>query len=354
MKRAKQTGRGRMLVVDDEATIREVLKRHFSGLGFECSEAQDASSALQEIRKRPPEVVLLDIRLPDVSGKDIIEEILSFHPETTILMLTALDDTTLALDCFRKGAFGYILKPFNLNALTIDVENALYRRTLEMENLRYESALERTVQGRTKELAQSLRRVQESYELTIRTLASVLDRRYAESEAHCGRLARATTMLARTLGIEREEIAHIERGAYLHDIGKIVIPDSILEKKGMLDEKEWELVRKHPQIGYEILREIPYLVSAAEIVRSHHERYDGTGYPMHLKGEETPLGARIISLCDSLDAMLTTRPYRETVSFNIATEDIVAASGLQFDPDIVKVFVKVHEKLRSAVYPAAK
>jgi len=343
-----------MLVVDDEAAIREVLSRHFTTLGFDCREAPDAASALQEIRKKPPEVVLLDIRLPDASGKDIIEEILSFHPHTAILMLTGIQDTSLALDCFHKGAFGYILKPFSLNAVTIDVENALYRRTLQMENLNYQAGLERMVQKRTKELARSLRQVQESYDLTIRTLASILDRKYAETEAHCGRLASATTILARTLGIEREEVAHIERGAYLHDVGKIVIPDSILQKKGPLDEKEWALVRKHPQVGYEILRKIPYLLPAAEIVRSHHERYDGTGYPMHLKGEEIPLGARIFSLCDSLDAMLTPRPYRETVSFEIATEDIMIASGIQFDPNIVKVFLKVREKLRSTVYPAAK
>ncbi len=354
MEAAEKKSLRRMLVVDDEAPIREMLKKHFSRLGFECSEAQDASSALREIRKRPPEIVLLDIRLPDASGRDIIEEILSFHPDTAILMLTAIDGADVALDCFRRGALGYIVKPFNLNAVTIDVENALYHRNLERENQRYESSLEQMVQRRTKELAQSLRRVQESYELTIRTLASVLDRKYAETEAHCGRLASATTMLARTLGIEREEIAHIERGAYLHDVGKIVIPDSILQKKGALDEKEWEIVRKHPQIGYEILRKISYLVPAAEIVRGHHERYDGTGYPMHLKGEEIPLGARLLSLCDSLDAMLTARPYRESVSFDVATEDIVTASGFQFDPNVVKAFLKVRQRLRSRVYPEAK
>ena len=345
---------GSILIVDDEDVVREVLTRHLTSLGYSCVGAADAAQARTCLKANSFDLVLLDIRLPDESGMDLLDFILASAPETAVVMVTAQDDLNLAIQSFKKGAYAYILKPFHLDDLTIQVANAFHRRKLELENRAYETRLEDMVEERTKELVGALRHLERNYDRTIQSLCAASGIRHVEEQNHCSRVAEVTLSIGRALKVGREELKEIERGAYLHDIGMIGIPDRILLKPGPLEEDEWALVRKHPQTGFDIIRKVDFLQEAAKVVLSHHERYDGKGYPRGLAGEEIPLGARLFSVADALDAMVRSRPYSEAHSYSVATEDIAVSAGAQLDRDVVRTFLRISKEVHSSIYPHVK
>ena len=225
----------------------------------------------------------------------------------------------------------------------------LENRRLKLENRAYQTNLETLVTERTQRLRQAVKELEESYDITLEALGDALDLKDRETEGHSKRVTAFTIAIAKTMGLPSDQIRVIARGAFLHDIGKMAIPDAILNKPGKLDAAEFETMREHPYRGYQIVKKIPFLAEAAEIVYSHQEKFDGTGYPRGLKNEEIPLGARIFSIADTLDAMTSNRPYRAALPDSAAREEIDRWSGRQFDPDLVKVFLSMPENIWPAL-----
>jgi putative nucleotidyltransferase with HDIG domain len=262
-----------------------------------------------------------------------------------VVMVTAVHDISVALAAIRNGAYDYLLKPFEREQLLATVRRALENRRLKMENRAYQTNLESLVAKRTDDLRRAMANLERSYDITLEALCDALDLKDAETEGHSKRVTAFTIAIARAMGLPAEDIRIIARGAFLHDIGKMAIPDTIIRKPGKLDPDEVAIMREHCYHGYQMLKKIPFLQEATEIVYSHQEKYDGTGYPRGLKGEEIPLGARIFSIADTLDAITSNRPYRAAQSLAAAREEIERWSGRQFDPEVVKVFLRMPDNI---------
>ncbi len=331
----------RILIVDDEAPIRALLGEHLRQEGFEVTLAHNGAAGLEALTKAEFELVLTDVRMPGMSGLELLAEIVRTHPAVGVLMLTACEDLTLAVNAMRIGALDYVLKPFRLAELTLSVQGALQRRKNLVEQTQRMRLLEETVNERTAELRRLLDSLHDASEITLEALVAALDAREHETQAHSKRVSEYTLYLAREMSVDALDLDVIRRGAMLHDIGKIGIPDSILLKPGKLTDEEWVGMQKHPQIGYWILAGIEALKPASDIVLSHHERHDGTGYPRKLSADQIPLGARIFSVADTLDVMTSDRPYRKALSYDDARSEIARFSGTQFDGDVVKYFLRV-------------
>jgi response regulator RpfG family c-di-GMP phosphodiesterase len=337
----QQRAQDRILIVDDEANMRSILMRHFEGNATECVASPSAFDALEKMRKQSFSLVISDIMMPGMSGMEFLRLVKEQDPEAAIIMITGLMDINTAVDSLRLGAFDFITKPFELPALRRAVERALERRRLLMENRCYREGLEHKIRERTFELKEALNDVEDSYKVTLEALVTALDTREHETHAHSQRVREYTMMLAQDLRLRHDDLIQTGRGALLHDVGKIGVRDSILLKPGKLNEEEWAEMRKHPQIGYNILQSIEFLSPAAEIVLCHQERWDGKGYPNRLAGEDIPLGARIFAVVDTLDAMTSDRPYRKALSFEAAWNEIRACSGTQFDPLVTEAFLSL-------------
>jgi putative nucleotidyltransferase with HDIG domain len=262
-----------------------------------------------------------------------------------VVMVTAVHDISVALAAIRNGAYDYLLKPFEREQLINAVRRSLENRRLKVENRTYQTNLESLVEARTDQLQSAMGELERSYDITLQALGDALDLKDSETEGHSRRVTAFTIAIARALGVPREQIAVIARGAFLHDIGKMAIPDHILRKPGKLDDDERAIMREHCYHGYQMLKKIPFLAEACEIVYSHQEHFDGSGYPRGLKGREIPLGARIFSVADTLDAIISDRPYRPARSFVEARKEIQAWVGRQFDPEVVEVFVKMPDEI---------
>jgi putative nucleotidyltransferase with HDIG domain len=344
--------RERILIVDDEAKIRSLLQQHLENEGAECVTSHDALDALDKMERQQFDLIISDMMMPGMSGMDLLHRVKEKDPETAFIMVTGLRDIHIAVDSLRVGACDFITKPFELPALRRAVERAFERRRLLIENRRYREKLELKVRWRTTELNKALRDVEESYKITLEALVTALDAREQETRAHSQRVREYTLTLAHVLGLNHDNLIQTGRGALLHDVGKIGVRDSILLKPGKLNEEEWVEMRKHPQIGYEILRSIEFLSPAAEIVLCHQERWDGRGYPNKLAGQDIPLGARIFAVADTLDAMTSDRPYRKALSFEAAFQEIRSCSGSQFDPRIAEAFLSIRPESWKAIHDA--
>ncbi|HEU5182894.1 MAG TPA: HD domain-containing phosphohydrolase [Candidatus Polarisedimenticolia bacterium] len=337
-----------VLVVDDEPAIRDLLLEGLKDSGFECSVAANGSEALEALRRRCFALVLSDIDMPGMDGVRLLQRVKEAHPDVEVVMITGVVDVEVALRAMRMGANDYLTKPFNLEEVRLTVERALEKRRLVLENREYQRDLEAKVAERTVEVVLKRREVEElyeklqiSYETTLEALAAALDTRDTETQGHSVRVSEYTVVIARRMGVEEPELTEIRRGALLHDVGKIGIPDAVLRKPGKLTAEEWREMKQHPEIGGRILSGIKFLEKSLPIVMAHQERFDGSGYPQGLKGEEIPLGARIFAVVDTLDAMTSDRPYRKALRYEDAREEIVRNSGIQFDPKVVEVFLSI-------------
>jgi putative nucleotidyltransferase with HDIG domain len=343
----------RILIVDDEAPIRALLCEHLQQVGYEVMLAPNGCDAMELINGSEFDLVLTDVRMPGMNGLELLAEIMRTRPAVGVLMLTACEDLTLAVNAMRIGALDYILKPFRLSEITVSVQEALERRRNQLEQTQRMQLLEETVNERTVELRRMLDRLHDASEITLEALVAALDAREHETKAHSKRVSEYTLYLAREMSVDASHLDVIRRGAMLHDIGKIGISDAILLKPGKLTDEEWVDMQKHPQIGYWILDGIEALKPASDVVLSHHERYDGTGYPGRLHGSEIPLGARIFSVADTLDVMTSDRPYRKALSYEEARTEISRFSGTQFDPEVVKYFLQVPLEIWNSIRNSA-
>jgi len=336
----------RILVVDDEEAIREIVSSMLTATGYVCKQAGSGMEALAVLTSGEEfELMLSDLMMADLDGIGLLERTKEKYPDMPVVMVTAVHDISVALAAIRNGAYDYLLKPFEREQLLNTVSRALENRRLKVENRNYQTNLESLVEARTNQLQAAMANLERSYDITLEALGDALDLKDAETEGHSKRVTAFTIAIARAMGLPREQIAVIARGAFLHDIGKMAIPDAILRKPAKLTPDEVTIMREHAYRGYQMLKKIPFLTEASDIVYSHQERFDGTGYPRGLKGNEIPLGARIFSIADTLDAITSDRPYRPAQTLEAARAEIQKWSGRQFDPDVVKVFLEMPDKI---------
>jgi putative nucleotidyltransferase with HDIG domain len=336
----------RILVVDDEEPIRDIVASMLSAAGYACQQAGSGLEALAVLTSGEQfELMLSDLMMADLDGIGLLERTKEKYPDMPVVMVTAVHDISVALSAIRNGAYDYLLKPFEREQLLNTVGRALENRRLKMENREYQTNLESLVEARTQKWQETVRELERSYDITLEALGDALDLKDAETEGHSRRVTAFTIAIAEAMGLSQEEINTIARGAFLHDIGKMAIPDAILRKPGKLTPEEVAVMREHCYKGYQMVKKIPFLANASDIIYSHQERFDGTGYPRGLKGKEIPLGARIFSIADTLDAIMSDRPYRPAQSFAAARDEIERWSGRQFDPEVVRVFLDMPESL---------
>ena len=319
----------RILVIDDESIARITIEALLAAENYEMYFAENGQEGIQIATEIKPDIILLDVMMPGLNGFETCKRIRSMPElaEVPILLVTALDDRESRMNGLQSGADDFITKPYDIFELQIRIQN--------MTRLnRYRLLIEKR-----KESEKLHQELLEAYDLTIEGWSSALDLRDKETEGHTRRVSETTVKMARLMGLGEDECLHIKRGALLHDVGKLGIPDSILLKPGPLSDEEWGVMRKHPEYAFEWLSKIDYLKKAMEIPHYHHERWDGSGYPEGLKGEQIPLAARIFAIIDVYDALTSNRPYRSAMSPDEVRRYIREHTGSHFDPNLVEVFL---------------
>lgn len=328
-------------MVDDERAIRQLLVGFLSKRGYATAVAGNAAAALGALDIEDFDLVLSDVRMPGMDGIALLGEIRKRFPGVAVLLLTGCEDVSMAVGAMKAGAFDYVLKPVHLERVGSAVETALRRRRDSLAESARVRELEETVARQTTQLRHLLTNLEASSYGTLDALVAALDAREHETQSHSRRVAQYTVLLAREMGVSGVELEIMYQGAMLHDIGKIGVSDNILLKPSALTEGEWAQMRLHPQIGYWILQGVEKLRPAADLVLAHHERIDGCGYPMALADRQIPLGARIFSVVDTLDAITSDRPYHTARSLDFARKEIAAHSGTQLDPEVVDRFLAI-------------
>ena len=330
----------RILIVDDEDEIRQLLLELLSAQ-FNCEGSSTAEEALDRLGKSQFELVISDITMPGMSGLDMIPHVKSVSPDTVVVMISGMQTVESAIGALRLGAFDYLMKPFDLRQVEAIVKRALEHHELIVAKQRYENQLEELVEQRTAELDRALDSLEDAYRATLKALTAALETRDSETHGHSERVVSYSLRLGREYGLNRDEMKALEFGSLLHDIGKIGVPDSILRKPAKLTEEEWVRMREHPMHGQQILRGIEFLQGAARVVAQHHEKWDGSGYPLGLRVEDIDVCARIFSVADAFDAITSDRVYRKGKSYEAAAQELDEWAGKQFDPQVVKAFHRV-------------
>lgn len=333
-----------ILIVDDEEMIRNLLSSALEEEAYICHQASNVDEALALLGEQLVDLVISDIMMPGRSGVELLRDLKKSDPDIAVLMITGLSDMNTAMECVHLGADDYITKPFGINRVVLTVKNLIERRYLALEKKNYQVSLEFKVMEQTAQIRKTMNELSSAYDSTLTALVKALDAREKEVGSHSERVMNFAALLGGKLGMDGRELQELSKGALLHDIGKIGIPDHILLKQDKLDAAEWIEMRTHPQVGYDILSEIAFLKKPAEIILSHHERFDGTGYPKQLKGVQIPIGSRIFAVVDTLDAMTTDRPYRKALTFAVVESEIMKYRGSQFDPEIADLFFSIPRK----------
>jgi putative nucleotidyltransferase with HDIG domain len=335
-----QDVQSRILIVDDEPEITAILSDLFDGK-YDCTTAGSAEEALGRLAGNNYELVVSDITMPGMSGLDMIPHVKTSSPNTVVVMISGMQTVESAIEALRLGAFDYVMKPFDLRQVEAVVTRALEHQDLIVAKQRYEDHLEELVEQRTAELDQALNSLEDAYRSTLKALTAALETRDLETHGHSERVVSYSMRLGREYGLDGERLKALEFGSLLHDIGKIGVPDLILRKPAKLTSEEWVLMREHPVHGQQILRGIKFLEGAARVVAQHHEKWDGSGYPLGLSGDDIDICARIFSVADAFDAITSDRVYRKGKPYEAAAQELDEWAGKQFDPKVVEAFHRV-------------
>jgi putative two-component system response regulator len=358
-----------ILFIEDDQTTREFVAKILESWGYSVVQAADGNDGLKHFKTHPPALVLTGLKLPGINGLEVLKQIRQIAPEVPVIILSRSNNIEDVKKAMHLGACDFVSKPIaDISYLEHTVHKAVARYLLNSENQRYQQLLEEEVAVRTAQLCSQLterikieqalreseekilqahQELMEAYDATLQGWSKAMELKDRDTEGHSVRVTNMTVRLARSLGVCDDELVMIRYGAMLHDIGKIGIPDSILLKPGPLNTEEWEIMRKHPVYAYEMLSPVTYLRTALDIPYFHHERWDGSGYPLGLKGEEIPLSARIFAVIDVWDALSSDRPYRQRWEKQAVSEHIKKLSGTQFDPRVVTFFLEMQEKTPS-------
>ena len=340
----QESNNSNILIVDDEAPIRRLLNRMLSGKGYGCALAEDAAQARALIMQQKFELILCDVNMPGESGLDLIRSVLAERPDTAVLMVTAMDDAELAETAIQIGAYGYIIKPFKLGELLINVANALRRRKLEIQNRLHQKRLEKAVADRTAELQKALENLKKGAEGMVQAMSLAIESRDPYTAGHQRRVSDLACAIAREMQFSENTIQGIHMAGMIHDLGKIAVPAEILSKPGKISEMEFGIIKCHPRVGYDILKDVEFPWPIALIVQQHHERMDGSGYPDAISGNEILIEARVICVADVVEAMASHRPYRPSLGIDTALEEITKQKGVFYDPTVVDACLAVFKK----------
>ena len=329
----------RLLVVDDDEFIRAVIRERLKIEGFSVDEAQNGKEALARLDKEDYSILLTDLRMPEMDGISLLQEVYCRFPDTARIVMTAHGQLETAVTALKTGAFDYILKPLNFDVLFLTVRNALRKQEMERQIRDYRMNLEIKVREQT-DLISSM------YIRSIDSLIKALEAKDFYTRGHSQRVTRFSVAVGRGLALPPARLAVLQRAAILHDLGKIGVRESVLNKPGKLTYEEFGEVARHPEVATQILSPIPFFQDVLPSILHHHERFDGRGYPKRIGGTDIPLESRIMSVADTYDAMTSTRAYRPALSGEEATAEIRRCSGSQFDPEIVPVFLSVKDTVR--------
>lgn len=321
-----------ILIVDDEKTVRRSLNRCLTVNGFDCEEAGNAKEAMDSLQSNPADLVILDIMMPGTSGNELLPQLKKSYPDTAVVMATAVVDPETIVDCMKNGAQDYITKPFDINQLVANIQIVLEKRRLELNLKETRQVLEGKVEEQAKEL-------QELFIDAIESLVGALEAKDKYTAGHSRRVTKIAVDTGLALGLTGEELGNLRWAALLHDIGKIGIDPSVQNKPGMLTPTEYDYILTHCSIGPGIVQPLVNDM-IVEAIRHHHDSFDGTSLNQAVFGEEIPLGARILAVADSFDAMTSDRPYRAAMAASKAIAEIKRCAGTQFDPAVVKAFLK--------------
>ncbi|HET6229728.1 MAG TPA: HD domain-containing phosphohydrolase [Longimicrobiaceae bacterium] len=327
----------RVLVVDDDAAIRRVLRNLLAHRGWNLREAPTGEDALRQIAEEPADLVLCDLQMPGMGGLGLLRRVKAMDDTVAFLILTGAGSTEHAIEALRLQADDYLMKPFHVDEVLLAVDRAVTHRSLLRENRSHRAHLEQRV-------AEQARQIESLLVEALHALASAIEMRDDYTGGHVERVARYAVATGREMGLSGEELRHLWVGALLHDVGKIGVPDGILKKASALTPEEYEVMKQHPEIGAGIMARSSFLRPGIPAVLHHQEKWDGSGYPAGLKGDEIALEGRIVSVVDTFDAISSSRPYRESRPAEAAYDELRRCAGTQFDPAVVEAFIRAAQK----------
>jgi response regulator RpfG family c-di-GMP phosphodiesterase len=339
----------RLLIVDNELAHRDMLAVMLEQAGMPCKTAPSAKEALSLLEREPFNAVIAELIMPGFSGLELLTEVRQHYSHLVFLMATGVEDVRLSVEAMRHGADDYLIKPLQADTVMVSLARALNKKDLEREVENYRQRLEELVGMRTVELHDALGQLEQSYADTLDALGAAIDLRDHETAGHSQRVALYSIKMLTEMNGSPRQLKNLQMGAWLHDIGKLAIPDAILLKLAALTEEERRTMQGHVRIGYDLVKRIPFLADAAQIIFSHHERWDGNGYPQGLRERGIPLGARIFAVADTFDAMTSDRLYRSALPMQDARNEIGREAGLQFDPEVARVFLNIPNETWAAV-----
>ena len=345
-----QAGVVAVLVVDDEEPIRNALRKFLKQQQFEVYTAGSADEALQQLRLHKITLMLSDIRMPGTSGVDLVPQAIEIEPDLAILMLTAVNDATSAALCMQRGAMDYLTKPIELVDLGRAVQRAVKRREMQLESRHLNQWLKEEVTTRTAELHRQQHRMERISTATLEALVNALEAKDPYLRGHSARVADLSANVATEMGLNEEDVERVRMAGRLHDLGKIGTRDAVVSKEGPLTPEEFEHVKQHVIIGAQILAPLVHLGEVVSMVRSHHERFDGTGYPDGLRGEDIPIGGRIIAAAEVYDALTQSRPYQEMMTPEQAVERMTDFSGTVLDTQVYEALVRIVGRRQTLVF----
>ncbi len=323
-----------ILVVDDEPPIRTMMQHILEANGYECRTAENASHARELLHETQADLMLCDINMPGESGMDFTRYVLSEFPDIATIMVTAVGDPLIAESMLKMGVYDYIIKPMDRNGLLISVGNAIRRRELEISNRDYQRNLEQMVNERTLSLQVSMHKLESAMDGIVRAIAHTVETRDPYTAGHQRRVADLAASIAETVHLDVDQVEAVRMAATIHDLGKIAVPAEILSKPSRLTANEFNLIKEHPQVGYDILKDIEFPYPIATIVIQHHEKMDGSGYPLGISGSEILPEAKILTIADVVEAMASHRPYRPGLGIDMALSEIEKNQGKYYDQEM--------------------
>lgn len=339
----------RILIVDDEERICGHLAQRLTQEGYSCKTAKNIHEALSQFPGSAFSLILVDIEMPEMNGLEFLKKIKAMDAGMLVVMLTKVSRIEMALEAVRLGAYDFIIDPSNSELVALSVKRALEKKRLEEELETHRTNLENLVGERTSRLQEAYGVLKKTRLDSVKVLVEAIDAKDPYTCGHSDRVSKLSVEIATHLGFTEDQLEILEYGALLHDIGKIGIKDGILQKPGRLSPKEYQHIQEHPLIGVKIVEGVEFFRDKISVIRNHHERFDGSGYPDGLVGEDIPLRARIVSIADAFDAMTSLRPHRRAMSLEDALMEMGRGRGTQFDPHFLEIFLeeKIFESLKA-------
>ncbi len=340
----------RVLVVIADEKPRAKIRKFLEEKGYQVASTADSTDALSLLYEHDPGIALIDIELPEGKGTNLVTDVLQADPDLAVVVITDMDDATSAAICLQRGALDYLTKPVDLDRVLESVECAARHRSTELQTQEISAWLKQELVERTRELDRQRQKLEQVSIATLHALLNALEAKYPDFVGHSVRVADLSATIAAELGLSDDEIEAVRAAGRLHDIGRIGIRDSVLSKRGPLTPTEQNHVREQVVIGFQILSPLEHLGPVREYVKSHHEHWDGSGYPEGLKGEQIPLGARILCAAEIYDAITSPRPYQGALSPERAMELMCRMAGETLDRRVVDALSEAVKRHKTLVY----